>query len=64
MFLDKAKSTFGKYCHKAGKTRQTKLIVKPWFDLDCKFARQNYRKLKKNFPYMQDENKQTNVPRF
>ena len=50
MFLDKAKSTFGKYCHKAGKTRQTKLIVKPWFDLDCKFARQNYRKLKKNFP--------------
>ena len=22
---------------------------KPWFDLDCRFARQNYRKLKKRF---------------
>jgi len=49
IFLDSAKSTFGTYCHKAGKTHQTKLIDKPWFDKDCKFARQNYRKLKTIF---------------
>ena len=59
IFLNSTKSTFGTYCHKAGKTRQTKLKDKPWFDLDCKFPRQKYRELKRKFhKYRKEINKQ------
>ena len=59
IFLNSAKSTFGTYCHKARETRQTKFKDKPWFDLDCKFARQKYLKLKRKFhKYRTEINKQ------
>jgi hypothetical protein len=31
--------------------KETLFSSKPWFDLDCKFARTNYRKIKRRFKY-------------
>ena len=31
------------------KTIRKKFLSKPWFDLDCKFARKKYRKIKRRF---------------
>ena len=64
IFLNSAKSTFGTYCHKAGKTRQTKLKDQPWFDLDCKFAKQKYRGLKRKFHKYRTEINNTNFGRI
>ena len=41
-----AKNTFGTRFVYKGKPKIVK-GDKPWFNLDCKFARQNYRKLKR-----------------
>ena len=60
IFLNSTKSTFETYCHKAGETHQTKFKGKPWFYLDCIFARHNYRKLKRKYhKYRSEINKQS-----
>ena len=46
LFISAAKNTFGTRSVYKGKQNIVK-GDKPWFNLDCKFARQNYRKLKR-----------------
>ena len=43
LFISAAKNTFGTRSVYKGKPKIVK-GDKPWFNLDCKFARQNYRK--------------------
>ena len=43
--LDSAKSTFGTHIVKPKRKQKNSREHKPWFNLECKFARQNYRKL-------------------
>ena len=40
------KNTSGTFVNNRSK-KVIKKINKPWFNLDCRFARQNYRKLKR-----------------
>ena len=50
IFVKSGQKTFGTYNVKEKNKNYTfKKENKPWFDLDCRFARQNYRKLKKRF---------------
>ena len=46
LFISAAKNTFGTRSVYKGKPKIVK-EDKPWFNLDCKFARQNYLKLKR-----------------
>ena len=46
LYISAAKNTFGTRSVYKGKPNIVK-GDKPWFNLDCKFARQNYRKLKR-----------------
>ena len=49
-FVTSGQKTFGTYNVKEKNKNNTfKKENKPWFDLDCRLARQNYRKLKKHF---------------
>ncbi|CAG2203096.1 unnamed protein product [Mytilus edulis] len=48
VFFEPAKETFGSFiCRNKTKEAPRFKFSKPWFDLDCKFARQNYRKMKR-----------------
>ncbi|CAG2216686.1 unnamed protein product [Mytilus edulis] len=50
IFVKSGKTTFGTYTVKQTKKRgDFGNKNKPWFDEECKFARQNYRKLKRRF---------------
>ncbi|CAG2257963.1 unnamed protein product [Mytilus edulis] len=49
IFIESAKATFGISHSKNGKTRQKSFMNKPWFNRECKFARQNYRKFRRKF---------------
>lgn len=49
ILIESAKATFGISHSKNGKTRQKSLMNKPWFNRECKFARQNYRKFRRKF---------------
>ena len=54
LFIDSAKLTFGTQdiTSNRGKNSNRKPRGdKPWFDHECKFARQHYRKLKRKFKY-------------
>jgi hypothetical protein len=42
-----ARKTLGSNSGKNHKEKQ--FLSKPWFDLDCKFARKSYRKIKRRF---------------
>ncbi|CAG2247790.1 unnamed protein product [Mytilus edulis] len=46
IMLNSARNTFGIF--KPKKRKKLKPVDKPWFDEECRFARQNYRKLKRN----------------
>ncbi|CAC5357287.1 unnamed protein product [Mytilus coruscus] len=46
IMIDSARNTFGIF--KLKKRKKVKPVDKPWFDEECRFARQNYRKLKRN----------------
>lgn len=48
VFFEPAKETFGSFiCRNKTKEAPSFKFSKPWFDIDCKFARQNYRKMKR-----------------
>ncbi|CAC5383795.1 unnamed protein product [Mytilus coruscus] len=49
ILIESAKATFGISHSKNGKTRQKSFMNKPWFNRECKFARQNYRKFRRKF---------------
>ncbi|CAG2237322.1 unnamed protein product [Mytilus edulis] len=50
IFVKSGQTTFGTYTVKQNKKRgDFGNKNKPWFDEECKFARQNYRKLKRRF---------------
>lgn len=52
IFVTSGKITLGTYIvREQNKNSNCKRENKPWFDMDCKFARQNYRKLKKRFKH-------------
>ena len=55
--IDSAKETFGTITksNNRKKKRNTK-IQKPWFDLDCKFERQYYRKMKRKHKFRNSDN--------
>ena len=55
--IDSAKETFGTTTksNNRKKKRNTK-IQKPWFDLDCKFERQHYRKMKHKHKFRNSDN--------
>jgi hypothetical protein len=55
--IDSAKETFGTITksNNRKKKRNTK-IQKPWFDLDCKFERQYYRKMKRKHTFRNSNN--------
>ena len=46
IFVESAKITFGTFCSTKSRPRQKKSEDKPWFNVECKLARQNYRKIK------------------
>ena len=48
IFPNSAKSTFGTYCHKAGKTRQTKLKDQPGLIWIVNLLSRNIANLKEN----------------
>ena len=50
IFVESGLITFGKKDTQKYNTKRSK-NDKPWFDHECKFARQNYRKLKKRFKH-------------
>ena len=48
IFIDSARKTFGTYkCKKDGNTVNSN--NKPWFDRDCKFSRQRFRRAKRHY---------------
>jgi hypothetical protein len=47
ILITSARKTLGSNSGKNQKEKQ--FSSKPWFDLDCKFARKNYRKIKRRF---------------
>ncbi|XP_063436376.1 uncharacterized protein LOC134717812 [Mytilus trossulus] len=49
--LESAKTTFGTRTDKPKKRAPKKKGDKPWFNYDCKFARQNFRKLKRRLKF-------------
>lgn len=51
IFISSGKVTFGTTPIRSSKSTQEKhkRDNKPWFDVDCKFARKNFRKLKRKF---------------
>ena len=50
IFVTSGQKTLGTYNVKEKNKNNTfKKENKPWFDLNCRFAHQNYRKLKKRF---------------
>jgi hypothetical protein len=53
LFISAAKNTFGTRSVYKGKPKIVK-GDKPWFNLDCEFARQNYRKLKSSLNSISD----------
>ena len=55
--IDSAKETFGTITksNNRKKKRNTK-IQKPWFDLDCKFERQYYTKMKGKHKFRNSDN--------
>jgi hypothetical protein len=55
--IDSAKETFGTITkfNNRKKKRNTK-IQKPWFDLDCKFERQYYRKTNRKNKFRNSDN--------
>ena len=57
LHIDSAKETFGTITksNNRKKKRNTK-IQKPWFDLDCKFERQYYRKMKHKHTFRNSNN--------
>ena len=49
IFVDSAQTTFGTYKNKRKNLNRKPKGDKPWFNYECKFARKNYRKLKRKF---------------
>ena len=49
IFVKSDQKTIGTYNVKGKNQNTLKKENKPWFDIDRRFARQNYRKLKKRF---------------
>jgi hypothetical protein len=49
IFVESAKITFGTFCSTKSRPRQKKSEDKPWFNVECKLARQNYRKLRRKY---------------
>jgi hypothetical protein len=49
VLLDSAKQTFGVKSVNTNYSKKKKIAKrdKPWFNIDCKLARQNYRKMKR-----------------
>ena len=47
ILITSARKTLGSNSGKNHKEKQ--FLSKPWFDVDCKFARKNYRKIKRRF---------------
>jgi hypothetical protein len=49
IFVESAKITFCTFCSTKSRPRQKKSEDKPWFSVECKLARQNYRKLRRKY---------------
>ena len=49
MFTETAKTTLGTYTSNYKNKIKKPRGDKPWFNIDCNFARQNYRKLKRRY---------------
>jgi hypothetical protein len=47
--FNSAQTTFGTYTNKRKNLNRKPQGDKPWFNYECKFARKNYRKLKRKF---------------
>ena len=47
--VESAKITYGTFCSTNSRPRQKKSEDKPWFNVECKLARQNYRKLRRKY---------------
>ena len=54
IFTDSAKTTFGTFIPRKKATSRDKSKCKPWFNMECKFARQNYRKLRRKYKKIQN----------
>ena len=61
IFVDSAQTTFGTYKNKRKNLNRKPKGDKPWFNYECKFARKNYRKLKRKFKKERTETLKQNV---
>jgi hypothetical protein len=49
IFVESTKITFGTFCSTKSRPRQKKSEDKPWFNVECKLARKNNRKLRRKY---------------
>jgi hypothetical protein len=64
IFVESAKITFGTFCSAKSRPRQKKSEDKPWFNVECKLARQNYRKLRRKYKKNRTEKNKEELNNF